>query len=263
MSGVLFLQTETNTRFPLAPYQQSSNYWENSQYQIQNQSFFEGRVLKNWWWVSQGCGGYYTLANPGNPLRYNTPRFAPPVSALAHSRGPGARQAAAHHLQSARVHTDKNWAKTQVFPFLWIEPAAKAIFVREFGVFGVRNGCQTGPLGVLWQFRRDSQSKKIRSSSSLPFFSFFFGLGRLNPIFEKHALGWHEWQSDSRSNQKWDWSVSILMIELAQPDFLNNRCSTAWMMEHFAVEIKTRVELIHPYCSKKIRVEAAQPDFWK
>jgi len=35
----------------------------------------------------------FTLATPGNPLRYNTHRSAPPVSALAHSRGPGARQA--------------------------------------------------------------------------------------------------------------------------------------------------------------------------
>jgi len=29
----------------------------------------------------------FTLATPGNPLRYNTHRSAPPVSALAHSRG--------------------------------------------------------------------------------------------------------------------------------------------------------------------------------
>ena len=29
-----------------------------------------------------------TLATPRNPLRYNTHRPAPPVSALAHSRGP-------------------------------------------------------------------------------------------------------------------------------------------------------------------------------
>ena len=28
------------------------------------------------------------MVNPRNPLRYNTPRSAPPVSALAHSRGP-------------------------------------------------------------------------------------------------------------------------------------------------------------------------------
>jgi len=34
----------------------------------------------------------FTLATTGNPLRYNTHRSAPPVSALAHSRGPGARQ---------------------------------------------------------------------------------------------------------------------------------------------------------------------------
>jgi len=30
----------------------------------------------------------FTLATPENPLRYNTHRSAPPVSALAHSRGP-------------------------------------------------------------------------------------------------------------------------------------------------------------------------------
>ena len=30
----------------------------------------------------------FTLATPRNPLRYNTHRSAPPVSALAHSRGP-------------------------------------------------------------------------------------------------------------------------------------------------------------------------------
>jgi len=35
----------------------------------------------------------FTLATPGNPLRYNTHRSAPPVSALAHSRGTGGRQA--------------------------------------------------------------------------------------------------------------------------------------------------------------------------
>ena len=29
-----------------------------------------------------------TKATPGNPLRYNTHRSTPPVSALAHSRGP-------------------------------------------------------------------------------------------------------------------------------------------------------------------------------
>ena len=33
----------------------------------------------------------FTLATPGNPLRYNTHRSAPPVSALAHSRGPRRR----------------------------------------------------------------------------------------------------------------------------------------------------------------------------
>jgi len=33
-------------------------------------------------------GGYYTMANPGNPLRYN----ATAVSALAHSRGPGKKE---------------------------------------------------------------------------------------------------------------------------------------------------------------------------
>ena len=35
----------------------------------------------------------FTLATPGNPPRYHTHRSAPPVSTLAHSRGPGARQA--------------------------------------------------------------------------------------------------------------------------------------------------------------------------
>jgi len=35
----------------------------------------------------------YTMATPGNLLRYNTPRLDLPVSALAHSRGPGAQQA--------------------------------------------------------------------------------------------------------------------------------------------------------------------------
>jgi len=34
-----------------------------------------------------------TLVTPGNPFRYNTPRSPLPVSALAHSRGPGAQQA--------------------------------------------------------------------------------------------------------------------------------------------------------------------------
>jgi len=33
----------------------------------------------------------FTLPTPGNPLRYNTHRSAPPVSALAHSRGPRKR----------------------------------------------------------------------------------------------------------------------------------------------------------------------------
>ena len=33
----------------------------------------------------------FTLATPGNPLRYNTHRSAPPVSTLAHSRGPTKR----------------------------------------------------------------------------------------------------------------------------------------------------------------------------
>ena len=31
--------------------------------------------------VSKECGGYCTLAHPGNPLRYNTLQSAPPVSA--------------------------------------------------------------------------------------------------------------------------------------------------------------------------------------
>jgi len=35
----------------------------------------------------------FTLATPGNPIRYNTHWSAPPVSAPSHSRGPGARQA--------------------------------------------------------------------------------------------------------------------------------------------------------------------------
>ena len=35
----------------------------------------------------------FTLATPENPLHYNTHWSAPPVSTLAHSRGPGARQA--------------------------------------------------------------------------------------------------------------------------------------------------------------------------
>ena len=34
----------------------------------------------------------FSLATPGNSPRYNTHRSAPPVSALAHSRGPGTRQ---------------------------------------------------------------------------------------------------------------------------------------------------------------------------
>jgi len=33
----------------------------------------------------------FTLTTPGNPLRYNTHPSAPPVSALAHSRGPRKR----------------------------------------------------------------------------------------------------------------------------------------------------------------------------
>jgi len=33
----------------------------------------------------------FTLATPGNPLRYNTYQSAPPVSALTHSRGPRKR----------------------------------------------------------------------------------------------------------------------------------------------------------------------------
>ena len=32
------------------------------------------------------------LTNPESPLRFNSPRSVLPVSALAHSRGPGARQ---------------------------------------------------------------------------------------------------------------------------------------------------------------------------
>jgi len=46
----------------------------------------------------------FTLATPGNPLRYNTHRSAPPVSALAHSRGQGARQAEGL-LPRSRPHT--------------------------------------------------------------------------------------------------------------------------------------------------------------
>ena len=34
---------------------------------------------------------WFTMATPGNPLRYDTPRSALPVSALAHSRGPRKR----------------------------------------------------------------------------------------------------------------------------------------------------------------------------
>jgi len=37
----------------------------------------------------------FTLATPWNSLRHSTPRSALPVSTLAHSRGPGARQAEA------------------------------------------------------------------------------------------------------------------------------------------------------------------------
>ena len=54
-------------------------------------SFFESRVLiENWWWVSQGCGRFFsfTMANPGSSLRFNTHWSAPPVSALARSGGP-------------------------------------------------------------------------------------------------------------------------------------------------------------------------------
>ena len=43
------------------------------------------------------------LGNHGNVLRYNTPRSALPVSALAHSGGPGARQADGLQPRSCRV----------------------------------------------------------------------------------------------------------------------------------------------------------------
>jgi len=43
------------------------------------------------------------LENYGNLLRYNTPRSALPVSALAHSGGPGARQADGLQPRSCRA----------------------------------------------------------------------------------------------------------------------------------------------------------------
>jgi len=44
----------------------------------------------------------FKMATPGSPLRFNTHWSAPPVSALARSGRPGARQVS----QQARVHTD-------------------------------------------------------------------------------------------------------------------------------------------------------------
>ena len=48
------------------------------------------------------------LATPGNPLRYNTPPSAPPVSALTHSRGPGARQAGGLWPRSRRASQESD-----------------------------------------------------------------------------------------------------------------------------------------------------------
>ena len=52
---------------------------------------FERRVfIENWWWVSQGCGLFFsfTMANPGSSLCFNTHWSAPPVSTLDRSGGP-------------------------------------------------------------------------------------------------------------------------------------------------------------------------------
>jgi len=48
---------------------------------------------------------FFTLATPENPLRYNTHRSAPPVSALDHSRGPRKRsQSPVHMLEHRDTH---------------------------------------------------------------------------------------------------------------------------------------------------------------
>jgi len=46
---------------------------------------FESRVfIENWWWVSQGCGRFFsfTMANPRSSLRFNTHWSAPLVSGV-------------------------------------------------------------------------------------------------------------------------------------------------------------------------------------
>jgi len=52
----------------------------------------------------------FTLATPGNPLRYNTPRSAPPVFALAPSRGP-------------RKRSQSPVSRTRTYRHVWTDPS--------------------------------------------------------------------------------------------------------------------------------------------
>ena len=53
----------------------------------------------------------FTLATPGNPLRYNTHRSAEPVSALAHSRGLGAASARQLWRRSRATHSTPEYIR--------------------------------------------------------------------------------------------------------------------------------------------------------
>jgi len=97
------------------------------------QNSVDGTVFdENWKENPKDAGATsYTLATPWNPFRYNTPQLPLPVSALSHSRGPGARQAecspgaAARYSISAAIHWHADseiCGKHFLFIFFRIEP---------------------------------------------------------------------------------------------------------------------------------------------
>ena len=56
----------------------------------------------------------FTLATPGNPFRYNTHRSVPPVSALAHSRGPRKTRVPVTSLSCSNIETCMDRPKSVV-----------------------------------------------------------------------------------------------------------------------------------------------------
>jgi len=62
----------------------------------------------------------FTLANPENPFRQNAPRSALLVSALAHPRGPGARQAVRN--PRAPQGSDQSSTDSNKSFVLWVFP---------------------------------------------------------------------------------------------------------------------------------------------